>query len=232
MKLKYLILPLILTVSSCAMSNEAAKINIVQKDYETEYSQVNAQLLQFDEIGSPEYTESLNQELSAEFDAALSGFDADALENKDVMQAGNKSVFESTQTVKYNKNDFVSVLEEVYTYNGGAHGTTLRRGRNFDVASESQPKLSELFGEEGWEEMLNNYMAKLVKERPDEYNQLWEQPAVKSEQDYYITDTDLVLFYQPYELSYYARGFVEFPIRLSDIRGFLKEEYYRLVPEE
>ena len=225
--MKYLILPLLLFICSCSMMQEAVKLEIIQKSYETEYSEVNAQLLQFKD----ESAEKVNKRLADELDSTLVGFDTEAAENKEVLNLGNRSIFQSTQTPKYNKNDFVSVLEEQYTYTGGAHGLTLRRGRNFDTLTWEEVPLEGLFEEEGWKEALNNYMQKLVEENPEEYGELWERPEIRDEQDYYITDTDLVIFYQPYVLSYYARGFVEFPIRLTEIRGYLKEDYYRLVSE-
>lgn len=230
MKLKYLILPVMLIITSCSMSKDAAKINIIHQTSETEYSQTDVQRLQFGKIGSPEYTETVNAQLNEEMEASLAAFDKDAQENKDELPEESKSVFDVLQEIKYNKNDFVSVLEEQYTYTGGAHGMTVRTGRNYDVLLEKELALGDLFSEEGWQEALNNYMHRLEEEHAEEYAQLWSEPKVKDNQDFYITDEDLVLFYQPYELSYYARGFVEFPIRLSDIRGYLKEDYYRLVP--
>ena len=47
--------------------------------------------------------------------------------------------------------------------------------------------------------------------------------------DFYIQDDDLVIFFQPYDLSYYARGFVEFRLDLEDLSGYMKEEYRRMI---
>ena len=49
-----------------------------------------------------------------------------------------------------------------------------------------------------------------------------------TENNYYITDEDLVIFFPPYTLSYYAKGFIEFNIRLTEIEGMLKDEYKRI----
>ncbi|MBQ3471379.1 MAG: DUF3298 domain-containing protein [Clostridia bacterium] len=70
-----------------------------------------------------------------------------------------------------------------------------------------------------------------VAEHPDEYAELWEKPVIKdtSQTNFYIEDGKLVLYYQPYDLSYYARGFVEFRLPLKELSGYLKEEYRRLI---
>ena len=47
-------------------------------------------------------------------------------------------------------------------------------------------------------------------------------------QDFYITPENLVVYYLPYKLSHYERGFVEIPLSLSDMSGYLKEEYRHL----
>lgn len=67
----------------------------------------------------------------------------------------------------------------------------------------------------------------MVKENPDKYSELWEKPEITNENEnrFYMTDTDLVIFFPPYELSYYAKGFIEFPIPLEEINPILKDHY-------
>ena len=54
-------------------------------------------------------------------------------------------------------------------------------------------------------------------------------PVEEHQTDFYIQDDDLVIFFQPYDLSYYARGFVEFRLDLEDLSGYMKEGYRRLI---
>ena len=99
----------------------------------------------------------------------------------------------------------------------------------FDALSE-QPKLLELkdlFSDEGYIETINRMIDELVAEKPEEYSGLWAEPHITEEtqRQFYLTDEELVIFFPPYELSYYARGFVEFPLRLTELNGKLKEEF-------
>ena len=80
-------------------------------------------------------------------------------------------------------------------------------------------------------EMSKKDYASACKFGSEEYKDLWAKPEIKQEHqtDFYIQDDDLVIFFQPYDLSYYARGFVEFRLDLEDLSGYMKEEYRRLI---
>ncbi|MBR0089122.1 MAG: DUF3298 domain-containing protein, partial [Clostridia bacterium] len=102
---------------------------------------------------------------------------------------------------------------------------------NIDTALSKKVLLADLFAEAGYENTLNRMINEQVEEHPDEYSELWEKPVIKdtSQTDFYIDGDKLVLYYQPYDLSYYARGFVEFKLPLKELSGYLKEEYRRLI---
>ena len=79
--------------------------------------------------------------------------------------------------------------------------------------------------------MLNRMINEEMEKHSEEYKDLWAKPEIKQEHqtDFYIQDDDLVIFFQPYDLSYYARGFVEFRLDLEDLSGYMKEGYRRLI---
>lgn len=219
---------MVLVLASCGTKTS---VDTVLKQYENDYSQVNVKVLQVDIPKNKECSQKLNQSFLQQADEMIAGFDKDAKESSSVSRYGTKSVLETTQTVSYNENDFISVTEQAYVYTGGAHGMDVRKTRNIDTLSCSEITLSDLFSEEGYEETLNRMINEVKEKHPEEYSELWEQPRIKDGQDFYLTADDLVIYYQPYELSYYARGFVEFPIRLTGLKGYMKEEYYRLIKE-
>ena len=76
--------------------------------------------------------------------------------------------------------------------------------------------------------MLNSRIGEVLEKERDRYSDLWQKPTISQNQRYYIDGKNLVLFYPPYELSYYERGFVEIPLSLSDMSGYLKPEYRKL----
>lgn len=204
--------------------NAKPKINMVYNNYETDYSEVKIQTPKIDIPNDSEFSDRINELFDEETCKAVKEFDKNAA-NANIAA---KSEFNISQKVNYNKNDFISITEEIYTYTGGAHGMTVRHTRNIDVLKKQEICLDDLFAEEGYENTLNRMIKELINNNAEEYGELWQKPEIRKNQDFYITDDDLVIYYQPYELSYYARGFVEFPLKLTELKGYLKEDYYRL----
>lgn len=228
----------LLAIAACFIlcgcsSDKTAWVTLTPRQYETDFSSVEAEELSFSGMENGEFEEELNKKLSDELSSSLVAFDSLAQESSANVTMGNKSVFNNKWEEEYNKNHFLSFVNEQYTYLGGAHGTTIRAPLNADAATGKFLTLDDLFEDKGYKETLNRLINELVEKNPDKYADLWENPEIRDnhQTDFYITDSDLVIFFQPYTLSYYARGFVEFPIKLRELSGHLKEEYRRLIPK-
>lgn len=128
---------------------------------------------------------------------------------------------------KFNKNNFVSIVVEKSVYTGGPHGNIWRFSQNIDLDTLKVLTLKELFIDSKYIDFLNRRMIEIAEDNPDKYSDLWQTPVIGERQmsDFYIHDGNLIIFYQPYDLSYYAKGFVEFPISVDSLRGYIKPEY-------
>ena len=215
------LLLLTLGITACSASPQ---VRIASDKYETEQFEISIERPVFEIDGFEEFSAQLNERISGELDETAKAFEAEITASP----VPQKCTLDIKQEINYDKNHFISVTEERNSYTGGAHGTVVRKTRNIDTLAGCELTLGDLFAEEGYAETLERMIRDLREKNPAEYEELWEEPTIKPQQNFYITDDDLVLYYQPYELSYYARGFVEFPLRLSSLRGYLKEEYYRL----
>ena len=215
----------------CAAA-DTATITIDSIEYETDTATVYVERPEFSFMKNHELMDELNEAYEDEVDSALTAFDA-LSENGAELNGGNKYVFEIHQDVKYNENDFISVVSDTYQYTGGAHGSSVWSARNIDALTGMEVLLDDLFEDNNYKVVLDRLIEQEVNDHPEDYSDLWEKPQIKesNQRDFYISDDGLVLFYQPYDLSYYARGFVEFTIDYDDISGYLKEEYRRLVPQ-
>ncbi len=220
----------VMCLSSCAVGG-GVKTDIVTKEYETDYSSVKAEIIELSGLEDEEFEEKFNENVEESIDSELVAFDTAAAEIADELKMGNKCVFQTSWDVKYNKNDFLSLVEERYVYMGGAHGETAWLARNVDIAASKEITLDDLFADSGYVNTLNRLITEQVGENKDEYADLWEKPEIKDSNrtDFYIEDGSLVIFYQPYDLSYYARGFVEFHLPLEELKGYMKEEYAGLI---
>ena len=219
----------ILCLCGCDMKRIRTESSI--KEYETDFSTVYAETVKFSGMKNSEFEKNINAQIQQSIDSDLVAFDSKAQECKGNLQMGNKCVMEIGWEETYNKNDFISVVEEKYIYTGGARGTTVHIPVNIDVSGEKEVKLADLFADDGYVSTLNRMINEEMEKHSEEYKDLWAKPEIKQEHqtDFYIQDDDLVIFFQPYDLSYYARGFVEFRLDLEDLSGYMKEEYRRLI---
>lgn len=170
-----------------------------------------------------EFSNTINQQIEESIKAKKENFLDRAKATKE--ERDKKAKLEISQKVTYNKNDLLSIVSECFEYTSGLTGAVSRMVVNIDTKSEKRIYLKDLFNDEEYIEFLN---AKLLKmSEKEEYSDIWEKPVIEEAQNeyFYLADDGLVIFYPPYELSYYARGFVEFCIPYSELYGYLKPEY-------
>lgn len=215
-------------LSGCAAS-DGVRTDILTDEFETDYSTVYVETLSVSGSANPEYEEELNTQIGDEVKYAVSSFDSLAQEAEKNLPEGVKSALRITQDVKRNSGGFLSVIEEHYMFTGGAHGNTAWYPRNIYILSEDPHNLSlgELFSEDDYINRLNIIIEREVSEDPERYSELWDKPVITEENqnNYYVTDEDLVIFFPPYTLSYYAKGFIEFDIKLTEIEGMINDKY-------
>ena len=84
--------------------------------------------------------------------------------------------------------------------------------------------VSDILDGTDWHNTANNIMKEKV-ENLEEYEALWETPTIEmmEKDSFYVEDGKIVIFYPPYKLSYYNRGFVDFRFSFDDMRGYLSE---------
>lgn len=227
-KISFFALITVVMMCGCTLGG-GYKTKINKEEQETEYSTVYAEIIEFSGIKNKKYQSELNMSVENDVSAAISEFDAVAHEAQPNMPPGVKSVLHITQTVTRNSNCIISFIEEHYIYLGGAHGTTAWFPRTVDTTADEFHiiTLDELFCDDKYMEKLNSIISEMVTKNPDKYSEMWAEPKITEENKnrFYLTDTDLVIFFPPYELSYYAKGFIEFPIPLESINPILNERY-------
>lgn len=127
----------------------------------------------------------------------------------------------ATYEIKNNQRDIFSINLIVYSFTGGAHGMTYVKSLTFDTKTGRQYNLQDLF------KPGSPYVQK-ISEYVRRHIQLWKTPVlepftkIKPDQDFYIADTSLVVYFQLYEISPYVAGFPYFPIPLLDLQDLIK----------
>lgn len=223
----------LILVSGCSMDNGYRYITN-KEEQETDYSSIYAEVTEFSGFANKEYESELNMLIRDNIKNEINEFDVLAQESAKEIPAGVKSDMHISCSVKRNTKSALSFVTERYIYTGGAHGTTTWYPYTVAPLSEDPHdlELSELFVENtDYLEVINRIITDTVLSDKEKYNELWAEPKLTKEAEnrFYLTDTELVIYFPPYELSYYAKGFIEFPIRLSEISGIVRPEF---LPEE
>lgn len=126
--------------------------------------------------------------------------------------------------LKNNQRGILSLNLIVYSFTGGAHGMTIIKSLTFDTKTGKQYELKDLFktGSQ-YEKKLSDIITKRIK---DWNIDLLYPPfkGIRSDQDFYIADTSLIIYFQLYEITPYYWGFPYFPIPILDLADIIKPD--------
>jgi|GEM_PF-124595 len=134
-------------------------------------------------------------------------------------QAGE--TFRQDYDVMTNKEGIVSILNNSYMYmQGAAHGMSMRSAINMDMSDGKLYALKDLF-KAGAD--YKGRLDKVVKKKLAEDNipLLREFEGINDKQEYYLMDSELVIYYQLYDYTPYAYGFLEFYIPYESISDII-----------
>lgn len=126
--------------------------------------------------------------------------------------------------IKNNQRGILSLNLIVYSFTGGAHGMTIIKSLTIDTKTGKQYELNDLF------KPGSDYVKKLsdiIREDIKKWDvQLLYPPfkEIRPDQDFYIADTSLVIYFQLYEITPYVWGFPYFPIPILDLADIIQPQ--------
>lgn len=124
--------------------------------------------------------------------------------------------------IKTNERGILSLSIINYAFSGGAHGLTIIKSLTFDVETGKVYQLKDLFKPNSdYVKRLSEIVARQIKER--ELPLINPFTGIRPDQDFYIADKALVLYFQLYELTPYYYGFPNFPISVYEIQDIIDE---------
>lgn len=126
--------------------------------------------------------------------------------------------------LKNNQKQVLSLTLNNFAYTQhAAHGMTYLKGLTFDTNTGKEYMLKDLFKEGSpYVKVLSDLIAVQIKRR--DITLLNEFPGIKPNQDFYIADKCLVIFFQLYEITAYVYGFPMFPISVYEISDIIDEK--------
>ncbi|MCC3357730.1 DUF3298 and DUF4163 domain-containing protein [Bacillus sp. REN16] len=126
--------------------------------------------------------------------------------------------------IKNNQRQVLSLTQSNYTYHDrAAHGMTFIRSLTFDLKKGRRCDLKDLFKPgSDYVKRLSDLIHEQIKERKIEL--ISEFTTISPNQEFYIADKTLVIYFQLYDLTPYVFGFPMFPISVYDIQDIIDED--------
>lgn len=126
--------------------------------------------------------------------------------------------------IKNNQRDVLSLTLSNYAYHyQAAHGMTYIKSLTFDLEKRTRCSLSDLFKPgSNYVERLSELINEQIQER--DIGTFEDTVTIQPDQDFYIADKSLVIYFQLYEITPYVVGFPMFPISVYAIQDIIDED--------
>ncbi|WP_339229714.1 DUF3298 domain-containing protein [Oceanobacillus sp. FSL K6-2867] len=126
--------------------------------------------------------------------------------------------------IKNNQRDVLSFTFTNYAYRyHAAHGMTFINSLTYDLKKQQPCELKDLFKPgSNYVERLSQLIQEQIKQR--DIPLINEFKEIAPNQDYYIADKTIVIYFQLYDLTPYVFGFPMFPISVYDIQDIINED--------
>lgn len=125
--------------------------------------------------------------------------------------------------IRTNNKGLLGISVEMYWFSGGAHGMTVLKSVTFNVTTGRIYRLQDLFKESSdYVKRLTDIIKRQIQER--DIPVIVDFTSIKPDQDFYIENRTLVIYFQLYELTPYAYGFPTFIIPTQEIDDILIED--------
>ena len=125
--------------------------------------------------------------------------------------------------IKNNQRNILSLTLSNYTYHfHAAHGMTYIKSLTFDFNKEKLVQLKDLFKPgSNYVEIISNLIQQQIQQRNIQL--LDDFTTIQPQQDFYIADKTLVIYFQLYEITPYVEGLPMFPISVFDLMDIIGE---------
>lgn len=126
--------------------------------------------------------------------------------------------------IKNNQRQLLSLSLSNYTYHKqAAHGMTYIKSLTFDFEKEQICQLRDLFTPGAdYVQRLSELVELQIIQR--DIPLLENFPGIRPDQDFYIADKALVIYFQLYEITPYVVGLPMFPISVFDLTDIIDEQ--------
>ncbi|WP_405154674.1 PdaC/SigV domain-containing protein [Paenibacillus sp. FSL K6-0108] len=193
--------------NSVTVKAATVKVSIKNAEVDIQYPQVSG-------LANDKAEAAINKVLKDEANAFVADFKKQTKELGDAA-ANRPYAFESTYVVTYNENGVLGLVTQRYEDYAGAHGMTTRSGHTFALDSGKELSLDDVIqNNKTVRETVSKKVGDQLKARG---GYLEGYKGLNKDQDFYVTPTGVVVFFQLYEYTAYAEGFPEFTFTYKEL---------------
>ncbi|MFR1708180.1 MAG: DUF3298 and DUF4163 domain-containing protein [Clostridium sp.] len=127
-------------------------------------------------------------------------------------------VININNTVTYNKDNILSITLHLYSYTGGAHGSSTDKSLNFDTNTGNKGVIADFFGNnKDYNKIILNTIKSIINKNPELYFKevVDKLNTIPYNQKFFLTDKYLVIYFDEYEIAPYVAGIPKFYIPIS-----------------
>ena len=150
----------------------------------------------------------------------------DNLQEYGSYQSPNKCETYFNYKITCQKGDILSLVLFDYQYYGGAHGITRQISHTFDIKTGREYDLADLMeGGSGYEGYINDFIRQDIVKEGLEDAQLVKFESIADDQNYYLSNKGLVIYFQQYEYFPYAAGIPEYNLPYDGLERYFNPEF-------
>jgi hypothetical protein len=184
------------------------------------------------EIQYPRFTaaddkisETINQVIKAAAEAAERQGEKNAAELAEYGGSPNKCGTYFNYRITYNRNVLLCIVLSDYQYAGGAHGVTIQTAHTFSLSTGEEYALADLMNDgSGHVSHINSFIIKEIENRGLSGAEITPFSSISENEDYYLSNHGLVIYFQQYEYFPGAAGIQEFQIPYAELSAYLKPD--------
>ncbi|MDF2718605.1 MAG: hypothetical protein K0R28_5530 [Paenibacillus sp.] len=171
----------------------------------------------------PRVVNAPNAEAQAKMNNAIAGEVQSMLKQLGYVPNSKTTEINGFYEIKTNERGLLSIALNIYGYTEhAAHGLTLIKSLTFDISTGKAYSLSELFAPgSDYVERISGIVKAQIAERGIETLQPFT--SIRPDQDYYIADKAIVVYFQLYEITPYYFGFPMFPISVYSLQSIIPD---------
>ncbi|MBB6022413.1 hypothetical protein HNR77_003510 [Paenibacillus sp. JGP012] len=202
------------TLTLSKVKQNSVKVTSVTKKATVKNAEVDIRYPQVSGLASKEVEAAINKVLKDEVDTSFAAFKKQTIEFGGAT-AKRPYAFETSYVVTYNENGVLGLITQHYEDYAGAHGMTYRTGHTFALDTGKELTLDDVIANS--KSMRETISKKVGEQLKASGGYLDGYKGLNKDQDFYVSPTGVVVFFQLYEYTAYAEGFPEMTFSYKEI---------------